>query len=234
MKTSYLILTIFLILAGCNSDDVDYATINGSVQRAVNGEGIAGQSVRVMTRKNIGSGMFGTIRELDRKDIITDENGNFSVALINEANAYATIAYEGDDDYFGSGSYRDYAIDEPIIIEADKYIKFKILVKNTNPVDENDFIRIDFYAGLSSVKRTGIENFGIENTVYPADGNAGSWEEASWTGTNVNSIVYYSVPETAEHFKIRWYMKKGGVETDGFTNDIPHNINEINSFPFDY
>ncbi len=51
---------------------------------------------------------------------------------------------------------------------------------------------------------------------------------------DVNSIVYYSVRETAEHFKIRWYMTKNGVESDGFTDDIPHDINEVNVYSFEY
>ena len=239
MKIAYLILPIFLIIASCSTDDVNYATIDGRVQRTLNGNGIADQSVIVMTRKSTGSGLFSTIRELDRKEIVTDVNGNFSTALINEVDAYVTIVYEGDDDYFGSGIFRDYPIDKPVIIEVDKFIKFKIFVNNTNPIDENDFINIDFFAGQSNVKRTKIENFGIENTYYPEEtppggGSIGPWEEASWTGIDVNSIVYYSVPETAEHFKIRWYMKKNGIETDGFTNDIPYNINQVNTFSFEY
>lgn len=239
MKLLYFILPIFLIITNCSSDDVNYATIDGKVQRAINGNGIADQSVIVMTRKSTGSGLFSTIRELDRKEVVTDINGNFSVALVNDVDAFVTISYLGDEDYFGSGIFRDYSIDEPVIIEVDKFIKFKIFVNNTNPFDENDFIKIDFFAGLSNVVRTGIENFGVENTYHPEEplpggGSIGPWEEASWTGTDVNSMVYYSVRETAEDFKIRWYMTKNGIETDGFTNDIPYNIEELNSYSFEY
>src|SRR5690554_1737340 len=164
MKILYIILPILLMISSCSSDDVDYATIDGKVQRAINGNGIANQTVIVMTRKSTGSGLFSTTKELDRKEVITDENGNFSIALINEAGAFVTIVYQGDDDYFGTGIYRDYSIDEPVIIEIDKFIKFKIFVNNTNPFDENDFIKIDFFAGLSNVVRTGIENFGVERS----------------------------------------------------------------------
>ena len=237
MKIKYLLLPLFLILLACSSDDVDYTTVNGRVERAINGDGIANQLVTVMTRKSSGSGLFLTIKELDRKEVVTDANGNFSVALINEVDAFVTIVHQGDEDYSGSASYKDYPMDKPVIIEADKFIKFKVFVKNTNPIDENDFIKIDFFAGLSNVIRTNIENFGIDNTYHPEEplpggGTIGPWEETSWTGINVNSIVYYSVPETAEHFKIRWYKKKNGVETDGFTNEIPYNNNEVNPFIF--
>ena len=238
MKIKYLLLPIFLILASCFIDDAD-ETINGRVQRAVNGDGIADQTVIVMTRKYTGSGWFSTIKMLDRTEVVTDVNGNFSVVLKSDVDAFVTIVHQGDDDYSGSGVFRDYSIDETVIIEADKFIKFKISVINTNPIDENDFIKIDFFAGLSNVQRTGIENFGIENTYHPEEqlpsgGSFGAYEETSWIGIDVNSIVYYSVPETAEHFKIIWYKKKNGIETDGFTNDIPYNINQLNSFSFEY
>jgi len=238
MKIKYLLLPIFLILASCSIDD-DYATINGRVQRAINGDGIADQTVIVMIRKYTGSGFFSTIKELDRTEVVTDVNGNFSVALINDSDAFITIVYQGDDDYYGTGVFIDYSIDEPVIINVDKFIKFKIFVNNTNPCDENDFVYIDFFSGLSNVVRTGIENFGVDNTYHPEEplpggGAIGAYEETSWTGIDVNSIVYYSVRETAEHFKIRWYMTKKGIETDGFTNDIPYDIEEVNSYSFEY
>ena len=239
MKISYLLLPILLLLLSCSSDDAEYATINGSVERAINGEGIADQSVIVMTRKDTGSGVFATIKELDRKEVITDINGDFSVDLINESGAFVTIVYQGDDNYAGSGIFTDYPMDGSVIIKVDKFIKFKIFVNNTNPMDANDFIHIEFFAGLMDVKRTGIENFGVDNTYYPEEqlpggGSIGAWEETSWTGMDVNSIVYYSVPESAEHFKIRWYMKKNGIDTNGFTDEISYTMDQINPFSFDY
>lgn len=239
MKITYLILPFLLIMFGCSSDDVDYVTINGKVERAINGEGIANQMVTVMTRKSNGSGILATFEELDKKEVITDANGNFSVALVNDMDAFVTIVHQGDENYSGSGSYTDYSMDEPIIIKSDKYIKFKILLHNTNPFDGNDFIKIDFFAGLSHVKRTEIVNFGIENTHHseeqlPGGGSVGAWEDPSWTGIDVNSVVYYSVPETAENFKIQWSKTKNGIETNGFTNEIPYNIEEVNSYSFDY
>lgn len=239
MKISYLFLSIFLILFSCSSDDAEYAKINGKVQRAINGDGIANQTVIVMTRLYTGSGLFSTIKDLDRTEVITDANGNFSANLKSDANAFVTIVYQGDDDYAGSGSFEDYPMGVPVIIETDKFIKFKVSVNNTNPIDENDFIHIEFYAGLMNVTRTKIENFGVDNTYYPEEtlpggGTIGPTEETSWTGTNVNSIVYYSVPETSEHFKIRWYKRKNGLNTDGFSDEIPNDINQLNSFAFEY
>lgn len=238
MKVSHLLLPILLILISCSTDD-EYATINGKVQRALNGNGIADQSVIVMTRKFTGSGLFSSIKMLDSTKVVTDVNGNFSVALKNETDAFVTIVYQGDEDYSGSGIYTDYPFDKPLIIDVDKFIKFKINMTNINPYDKNDYIFIEFFSGLIQSTRTKIENFGVQNTFYPKEnlpggGSIGPGEEASWTGIDVNSIVYYSVPESAKDYKIRWYMTKNGIETDGFTNEIPYNINQVNPFSFEY
>ncbi len=239
MKISYLILSIFLILISCSSDDVDYSNITGKVERIVNGEGIANQLVVVKTRKRDGTGLFSSIIELDEAEVVTDENGKFSVSLINDVDAYVTILHLGDDIYSGSSAYEDFPINEPIIIKRDKFIKFKVSVKNTTPFDENDFIKIDFYVGLAGAITTKIENFGVDNTYHPEEqlpggGSIGPWEETSWTGMDVNSIVYYSVYETSDKFLIQWSMKKNGIESSGFTNEIPYDINEINPFLFEY
>ena len=235
MKIIYFILPFFLIFLGCSSDDnVNYITINGKVERAINGDGIPNHLVTIRTRKSHGSGMFLTTEELDRKEVITDINGDFSVSLINVEGAFATITHNGGENYSSSSAYKNYPIDEPILIKVDKFIKFKILVNNTYPIDENDYIKIDFFAGQHQPIRTKIENFGIDNIYHQQEGSFGSWEETSWIGTNVNSIVYYSVPETAENYKIRWHKKKNGIDTDGFTSDIPYNINQVNSFSFEY
>ena len=240
MKITYLLLPIFLILLSCSSDDVDYATIDGKVERTLNGDGIPNQKVLVMTSKRVRSGMLGSVKELDRAEVITDADGNFSTSLVVDSDAFISIVHEGDDEYSGSGIVTDYPMGQKVVIKTDKYIKFKIAVKNTDPIDENDFIHIELFGGLlSNVVRTGIENFGVENTQHPKQqlpggGAIGAWEETSWTGTNVSSNVYYSVGESAEWIKIRWFMKKGGIETDGYSDDIPYDINQVNPFSFDY
>ena len=118
-------------------------------------------------------------------------------------------------------------------------LKFKIFVNNTNPFNANDYIYIDFASGNKQSFRTKIENFGIENKKYPAEnlpggGTIGAFEEASWRGVNVNSIVYYNVPENADTHKVYWLKLKNGIETSGVTLEIPHQENQINEFNFDY
>lgn len=223
-----LIITISLTLTSCFLDDNDIVTINGRVERAINGNGIANQSVILITRDRNGSGLFAVTKDLDQTSVVTDENGNFSVNLVD--GDFVSIIHQGDENYSGSGILRDYQINEKIIIESNKFVKFKVIVKNTNPIDENDFIEISFFGGInvSSPRRTNIENFGI---VTPELLN---WKDTAWTGTDVNTAVYYSVEETADDFKIFWKKKKNGLETSGFTNDIPHNIDQINTYTFEY
>lgn len=238
---SKIVFQVFsiLVLVSCSVDDNDYVTIKGKVERKINREGIANQLITVMTRKSNGSGLFSYISVLDSTAVMTDANGDFSANLSSDSDAFVTTVYQGGEDYEGFGIYRDHFINEPIILKVDKYVKFKIFVNNSNPFDDNDFIKINFFAGLSNVKRTNIENFGLKNTYHPIEtlpggGSIGPWDEASWIGVNVNSIVYYSVPESATDFKIRWYMTKNNVSTEGFSDEIPHVINEENTFSFEY
>ena len=227
MKNLLIIICSLFLLTSCDLPVIaeDFFVVKGRVQRAIDEAGIANQSVVLITRKTIGSGLLSDTREFERKTVTTDQDGNFSTLMESKDGAFVTAVYSGDEDFYGSGIFIDYSIDEPIIINADKYIKFKISVTNTDPFDENDFIDIDLYApGLHNVIRTGIENIGVDNTS----------EETSWTGTNVNSIVYYSAYPWADEFKIRWRMVKNGIETTGYTDEIPYDVDQINSFSFDY
>lgn len=227
MKNSIIIICSLFIVSSCklhNINDEDFAVIEGRVQRAIDETGIANQSVTLITLKDIGSGLLSNREYFEQKTVTTDEDGNFSTLMRSKAGAFVSASYSGDEDFYGSGILRDYSIDEPIIINTDKYIKFKISVTNTDPFDENDFIEIDLYVPGHNVIRTGIENIGVDNTS----------EETSWTGTNVNSIVSYSVREIADEFKIRWRMVKNGIETTGYTDEIPYDVDQINSFSFDY
>lgn len=223
-----LLLTLTLTLTSCFLDDNDTVIINGRVERTVNREGIANQSVTVIIREKDGSGILGVTKDIDQTTVLTDEKGNFSVNLIN--GDFVSIIHQGDENYSGSDILKDYSINENIIIKSNKFVKFEITVKNSNPIDENDFIEISFFGGInvSDPKRTNIENFGKVSAELV------NWKDTSWTGTDVNSTVYYNIEETAEHFKIYWKKKKNGLETSGFTNNIPYNVNKINTYTFDY
>lgn len=225
-----LLITLPFIFAffSCSIDEYNYINIEGKVIRTINGDGVANQSVTVISRIRTRTGLLSTTRDLDQTNVKTDENGNFSTNLIK--GNFVSIIHQGDEDFSGSGILRDYSINEEIIIESNKLVKFKILVKNTNPLDENDFIKIHFFNGLgaSEPKRTSVTDFGLNLAELI------NWKETTWTGTDVNSSINYSVDETSQDFKILWIKRKNGIETSGFTNDIPYNLNQLNIYTFEY
>lgn len=146
-----------------------------------------------------GTGPWSYTTEIDSKQVTTDANGNFSVAMKSAADTYVHI-FKGQTDAH-TAFESSFAPDDEIVLPVYNFIKFKIFVANADPYDAEDFIYIDFYSGNYQSFRYGIENFGAQNTRYPAENGIGPYEEASWYGTDVNSIVYYNVRENADSFK---------------------------------
>ncbi len=226
-----LVLSVFLV--NCSSDDVEYSQINGQVVRLADGSGVANQRLHIMTQKKEGSGVFSYNVLLDEvEDVYTDLEGKFSVNLITEPNAFVTITHWGDKEYFSLINHQSYWLDEEIIIPTLKAVKFNIQVINSNPFDENDYIYISLYTDTTD-SQTGIENFGVENYSYINEWGR-EFQTASWTGINVNSIIYFSVAETPEIVKVQWKMRKNGKETNGFSENIPFDMDQTNTFVFEY
>ncbi|MCG2611462.1 hypothetical protein LZZ90_08075 [Flavobacterium sp. SM15] len=238
IKISVLISALFLILAGCSNDDTNYITVKGKVIREANGEGVPNQKLTLRMKKINGTGYWSYTTEIDSKEVITDSNGNFNVAMNSDSNISVSVSKQNDDDYTGI-ELTNFNPANDIVLKVNKFMKFKIFVNNTSPFDANDYIYISFFSGNNQSVRTKIENFGIANIFYPQDDlpGGGSFEghdETAWRGVNVNSIVYYNVPENATDTKIFWTKRKNGIETNGFTSDIPYQIDQINEYHFDY
>ena len=51
---------------------------------------------------------------------------------------------------------------------------------------------------------------------------------------NVNSVIFYSVSEDSQIFKLYWEKKKNGIVEKGVTNEIQNNINIVNEYDFNY
>jgi hypothetical protein len=242
VKTIILISVLFLSLMSCTSEESNeeskYITVNGRVEREISGEGVPNQLVILIMKQTHGTGYWSYKTEIDYKQVTTDSEGNFSVSMKNDSNTSLSGFKPQDDNYT---QFQLNAVDpnKNILIKINKFIKFKIYVKNTNPFDINDYIYIDFASGSPQSFRTKIENFGEPNKFYPAEvlaggGIIGAHEDASWKGTNVNSIVYYNVPENADYYKIVWYKQKNGIETKGVSPEIPFQPNQINEYHFNY
>ena len=238
MKTSVLIYTLLLFLISCSNEQENFITIKGRVEREINGQGISNQKVYLVINQSHGSGYWHYTTKIDSKEIITDLNGNFSVLMKNDYNTFVSV-FKSQDDNYTSYELSNFDLNNDIVIKVHKFLKFKIYVNNTNPFDANDKLYINFNSGNNQNFRTKIENFGVQNVQYPAEnlpggGSIGAYEEASWTGINVNSIVYYNVPENANIYKVYWSKRKNMVEAMGFTPDIPFQTNQLNEYYFNY
>ena len=170
---------------------------------------------------------------IEKRVTTTDSNGNFSISMKKASNTSLSITKFKDDNYSEINS-KSFEVNKDVIIKVHKFIKYKIYVNNTNPFDANDYFSIDFYSGNGNHFRTKIENFGVRNNYDPPSGSFGIYEYTSWQGTNVNSIVYYNVPENDVTHKIYWVKRKNIIETSGFTQQFQFQVNIINEFYFNY
>lgn len=238
MKIIILLSVLFLSLVSCTSEESNYITVNGRVEREISGEGVSNQIVYLTMNQYHGTGYWSYKTEIDSKQVTTDANGNFSVSMKNDYNSLVAVFKPQDENYTAFQLF-SFEPNKNVILKINKFIKFKIYVNNTNPFDVNDFVSISFASGLPQNFRTKIENLENSNTIHPAEifpggGGVGAYEDASWKGTNVNSIVYYNVPENADNHKIVWHKRKNGTETSGVSPEIPFQPNQINEYHFDY
>jgi len=238
MKKLTLICVLIILLSSCSTDDDKYVTVKGRVEREINGERISNQKVYLETIQVHGTGYWSYTTKIDSKEVITDSNGNFITSMKTDSNTFVSV-FKSQDDNYTAFELSNFNLNQDLILKVQKFLKFKIFINNSNPFDSNDYIYIDFFSGNSQSYFTKIENFGIQNIHYPAEnlpggGTIGAFEEASWRGLNVNSIIYYNVPENADNHKIYWIKIKNSIETSGVTAEIPFVENQINEFHFDY
>ena len=240
MKSTILVLVFFLSLVGCKRDDTEYIDVSGKVERELTGQGIPNQEVFLSAEVYQGTGMLAYKTDVDSKVVRTDANGQFTATMKSVPEMFITAGTNQDDNHTGSQKvvFRE-ALLSPIILQTNKFVKFKVYVKSINPFDDNDKINIDFFGGNQQTFRTGIQNFGVQNIKHPAEnlpggGVIGAWEETTWIGKDVNSVISYNVPENADQVKVIWKKRKNGVETTGFTADIPFVVDQMNEYFFDY
>lgn len=239
MKPIYLLFIALIILTSCSTDDDHYATVTGRVERKLNQQIVAGHEVTVRTAKMEGSGLFSRQIILDEETVITDTNGDFAVDLKTATNAYVIITHNGGEDFSGSGIFTNYSIDAPVIIKVEKYYKVHVRVRNDSPYDAVDYLSIRTTASslpvATGVRVNKITNLGIANQDYVETyAQNGYYGSTVWEGENVNSIIEYNVPETAEWFKILWFKRKNGIGTDHSSENIIPVEDQIIFYNLDY
>ncbi|WP_432670915.1 hypothetical protein [Flavobacterium sp. SM2513] len=237
MKPTLLFLLFIFTFGACSVDDENFVTINGRVERDLTGEGIANQRVSIYIYEFHGYGIYTYRVELGSTEVITDDNGNFSFQAKDGERVLFSTSKEQDENY-GTSELRSFRLTDSVILKVDKLLKYKIYVNNTTPVDENDFVKVDLNCFFCNTLVTKIENYGVDNVYYPAENPGGSgtsaYEETAWYGTNVNSIIYFSVEEGEDQYTLFWHMTKNGISTSGFTENLPVDADQVNEYHFDY
>ncbi|WKV10635.1 hypothetical protein [Marivirga harenae] len=232
MKSLFVLLGLFFLFQSCIEDE-DYFVANGRVERIINRDGVAGQTVKLQVLQYYESGLLGGKREIDHIDVTTDANGNFS-ALMKDASNISIFAPTKQTDT-SSGYDGVFEAYDSVIIKINRFVKLEVSVKNTSPFDSNDYLHISLFSNTSQNFMTEVENFGVNNIHHPADGSGlVAWDETSWVGKNVNSVVSYNVPENSTEVTIVWTKRKNGVETSGVSENISLQSNQVNSFTFEY
>lgn len=234
MKKIIVISTLIFTLYSCSNNEDNYVTIRGRVEREVNGEGVANQTVVLHVKQAHGSGQYGTYYTLiESKQVKTDSNGNFSVS-VKSADRMFVEAFKEMDENYSTFELKSFNPGDNIVLKVNKFIKFKIYVNNVTPFDSNDYVFTYFYSGNVQNFRTKIENFGVHNNFTIATPGDPSIQDTSWNGTNVNSIIYFIVPESALEYKVGWIKRKNGIESNGSTNDLPFQAAQENEYYFNY
>ena len=151
MKKITLFIGIIILLISCTDDD-KYVTINGKVERIINGDGIPGQIVNLKVRQAHGSGQYGTyFTDIELKQVTTDSNGKFSV-IVKSADRMFVEVFKSSDENYATFELKSFNPNNNIILGIHKYVKFKVYVKNINPFDSNDYIKINWRYNILNSK----------------------------------------------------------------------------------
>lgn len=243
MRHNILFLFSILFFFSCSTnEEIEsfYTTsVSGKVVRELTNEGIAGSKIYLKIVKTYGTGYFSYKKIIDSKEVFTNSEGFFEIKMKNSDNTHLTVFKYIDDNYSQFGLSEDFPSNqfnpsEEITIKLYKLIKFRINVKNITPLNSEDYIYVSFAHHGGQAIRTEILNFGIPNTVYPAEGGFGPRIESAWQGMNVNSSIFYSVSENSQYYKLYWEKRKNGIFEKEVTDGIPHNINILNEYDFNY
>lgn len=237
MKKILIIIPLFFLLIACSKEDINYVTVKGKVVRELTAEGIPNQKIRLEIKNGEGTGIFYNAVTIDSKEIVTNANGDFTATMKVGDNSFI-VANKFQDEFYPA-HLSSFFIGSDVVITLNKFLKLKVFVSNTAAVDENDKINISLVADYKQAFVTNIENFGVPNIYSPPEGlpgqgQIGGTEETAWVGTNVNSVVHYIMEEDVEDLRLFWNKSKNGIQTNGFTETIPLQIDQINEYHFEY
>lgn len=188
MRNLLLLIPLLFLLNSCIVKG-EYKTAEGTVIRTSTGEGVPDQTIEILS-------------SYDHKIIMTDKDGKFSTKM--KGNYGVSLYYVGDNNYYGNASEQIFPFHEPMNIQARKYGRLNVHIKNKEPFDENDYFHFHLnQEGQPYIYIDDIENHGVTNLTREYHSSPFEWK-----GTNVNAIIHYRILEDYGPIKVYWTMKK--------------------------
>jgi len=185
---------------------------------------------------------FGFGRRVEVGHTFSEADGTFNLVFtgIEKAAFYDFFANRGSSDEYTEetdyhGAFYLDSITEneiPMVFELTKIEELRINLRNTDPVNEKDYVRLYFYSDNMGFERVkSIENFGAENLKYepPAfDGNT----RLAWVGRNVTAVINGTILVN-EALSIIVTIRKNGKLTEVIKR-INGKRDKVNEIDIDY
>lgn len=229
-------------MVSCNEDDLESISFNGRLTSEVTDEPIGNITIVGRTTGVRGSGLFSSTYEIDRQEVQTNANGEFSMFVDYESYDFTAVNI-----FKGAGGdctellemKRNFFVAEvenkTFDLKARRLYPIEIRVKNVEPFDEEDSIYISIVEldpNNPYDRAFDIENFGVQN--QPRDPNqTGVGENLYWVGENVNSVLRSKVQEDAVMILHYSVYKNGNLEPYQ-TEPIPTVNNGVTRFELNY
>ncbi len=239
-KIPFLFL-LLLSVSSCLNDDLSSIDVELRLISQVTNEPIEGVEMEVISRGGRGSGIFSSTYDVDRDFTTTDSQGYAQLTLSYEDSNFFTIYNKSGDICTGiiapgnNFFLEEVQAQEPITLIARKFHPMEIIVKNTNPFDENDQIYVGFYhrgSNYSHAPIYNIENRGDENE-RDDNPNIGGDLQPFWISDNVDATIYKRVQEGTEA-RISWTIIKNGEVSHFESEFIPTNVEGITYYEITY
>lgn len=237
LATLLMAVVLVGIPISCQKDDVGDLIVSGKVIDKDTKEGLPNMWIKVD-----GVTQFGLGRRTETGSTLTNTDGTFNVAIKSIENAafYDFFANRGSSGHYTEGTdyHGEYYLDSitknkiPMLFELSKIEPLKINLKNTDPINDADYVGLYFYSdtmGFLRVKT--VENFGIGNLKYESP-EVDNGTRTEWVGANVNSVINGNILVN-EELTIIVTIRKNGQLTE-VIKVINGKRNRINKIRIDY
>ncbi|CAL2081091.1 hypothetical protein [Tenacibaculum sp. 190524A05c] len=244
----YLILLFLFVNISClvkNEENLNDFLFEGKAVDNVTNEPVSNIEIDYEVCNPRGSGIFGICVTKDEGMTLTDENGEFSVLVHYEEkdNSLKFFTRSKNINYQANSLQQGYSIEKLMNdglpdIKVNRYASIKITVRNTNPFNEEDNIRVGYFRDdEESLRRYGLVRQSLinyENTnVFYDNGNTVT-SILEWNGVNVHSVVEGKVNGAYRKVYLDYTIKKNGVYENKRTEAITLSPDIVNEYLIEY